>query len=86
MWRAYLIETMSGLVGPEVEMSTNGRLDITLNQIGSATVTVQKSSLEGITTRWLRPWAQGFLLTLEVDALGGEVPVFAGPITAPPDE
>ena len=86
MWRAYLIETMSGLVGPEVEMSTNGRLDITLNQIGSATVTVQKSSLAGITTRWLRPWAQGFLLTLEVDALGGEVPVFAGPITAPPDE
>lgn len=86
MWRAYLIEIMSGLVGPEVEMSTNGRLDITLNQAGSATVTVQKSSLEGITARWFRPWAQGILLTLEVDALGGEVPVFAGPITSPPDE
>ncbi len=86
MWRAYLIETMTGLKGPEVEMSTDGRLDITLNRIGSATVTVQKSSLEGITARWFRPWAQGFLLTLEVEALGGEVPVFAGPITSPPDE
>ena len=31
MWRAYLIETMSGLKGPEVEMSTNGRYDIILN-------------------------------------------------------
>ena len=86
MWRAYLIEIMSGLRGPEVEMSTNGRLDITLNQAGSATVTAQKSSLEGIAARWFRPWAQGFLLTLEVEALGGEVPVFAGPITSPPDE
>ena len=85
MWRAYLIETMSGLVGAEVEMSTNGRFDIILNGTGNATVTVQKSSLEGITKRWLRPWAQGFLLTLESEALG-EVPVFAGPITAPPDE
>ena len=65
-------------------MSTNGRVDITLNQAGSATVTVQKSSLEGISSRWLRPWAQGFLLTLEVQ--DDEVPVFAGPITAPPDE
>lgn len=85
MWRAYLIETMSGLKGPEVEMSTNGRYDIILNQAGAATVTVQKSSLEGITSRWLRPWAQGFVLTLESEAMG-EVPVFAGPITAPPDE
>src|SRR5690606_15481094 len=86
MWRAYLIETMTGLKGAEVEMSTNGRLDIVLNQAGSATVTVQKSSVEDIPPRWFRPWAQGFLLTLEVEALGGEVPVFAGPITAPPDE
>lgn len=85
MWRAYLIETMTGLKGAEVEMSTNGRFDITLNRVGAATVTVQKSSLEGITSRWLRPWAQGFLLTLESEALG-EVPIFAGPITAPPDE
>lgn len=85
MWRAYLIETMTGLRGAEVEMSTNGRFDITLNRAGAATVTVQKSSLEGITSRWLRPWAQGFLLTLESEALG-EVPIFAGPITAPPDE
>lgn len=85
MWRAYLIETMTGLVGAEVEMSTNGRFDIVLNGIGAATVTVQKSSLGGITARWLRPWAQGFVLTLESEALG-EVPIFAGPITAPPDE
>ena len=84
MWRAYLIEIMTGRVGAEVEMSTDGRLDITLNQAGSATVTVQKSSLEGIPSRWFRPWAHGFLLTLEVQ--GDEVPVFAGPITAPPDE
>lgn len=85
MWRAYLIETMTGLRGAEVEMSTNGRFDIILNQAGAATVTVQKSSLGGITSRWLRPWAQGFLLTLESEALG-EVPIFAGPITAPPTE
>lgn len=85
MWRAYLIETMTGLKGAEVEMSTDGRFDLILNQAGSATVTVQKSSLEGITARWLRPWAHGFVLTLESEALG-EVPIFAGPITAPPDE
>lgn len=66
-------------------MSTNGRLDITLNQTGLATVTVQKSSLDGITRRWIRPWAHGILLTLESEALG-ETPVFAGPITAPPAE
>lgn len=84
MWRAYLIEVMTGLRGPEVEMSTNGRLDMILNSSGSATVTVQKSSLEGISARWFRPWAQGFLLTLEV--ADEEVPVFAGPITSPPDE
>ena len=45
MWKAYLIEIMTGRVGAEVEMSTNGRLDITLNRAGSATVTAQKSSL-----------------------------------------
>ena len=85
MWRAYLIETMTGLVGAEIEMSTNGRHDTVLNQAGAATVTVQKSSLTTIPARWLRPWAQGIMLTFETES-EGEQPWFAGPITAPPDE
>src|SRR5690606_33033533 len=83
MWKAYLIETMTGLVGQEVEMSTNGRLEITLNEIEQATITVQKSSLAGVSARWLRPWAQGFLVTLST-WYGDERPVFAGPIKGPP--
>lgn len=85
MWRAYLIETMTGLIGAEVEMSTNGRHDMVLNQAGAATVTVQKSSLATIESRWLRPWAQGIMLTFETES-EGELPWFAGPITAPPAE
>ena len=48
MWRAYLIETMTGAVGREVEMSTDGRYDIRLNEIEEVQATVQKSSLRGL--------------------------------------
>lgn len=85
MWRAYLIETMTGLVGAEIEMSTNGRYDINLNAISRATVTMQKSSLTRIPSRWLRPWANGALLTFE-SAFHPETPILAGPFTAAPDE
>ena len=85
MWRAYLIEIMTGLVGAEIEMSTNGRYDITLNAVSHATVTVQKSSLTHIPSRWLRPWAHGVLLTFESEH-EPETPILAGPFTASPDE
>lgn len=85
MWKAYLIETMTGRLGAEIEMSTNGRYDIRLNQTEQATVTVQKSSLAGIQRRWMTPWRAGILVTFTTPD-EREHPVLAGPITSPPDE
>lgn len=85
MWKAYLIETMTGRVGAEIEMSTNGRHDIRLNETEQATVTCQKSSLAGIRRRWFTPWRGGILVTFTHDD-GTEVPWIAGPISSPPNE
>lgn len=91
MWKAYLIEVKTGLVGPEVEMSTNGRYDIMLNGIEAATVTVQKSSLRGIERKWMMPWQSGILVTFtrrdhEGREIGEEQPILAGPISNFPEE
>lgn len=85
MWKAYLFEVMTGLVGSEVEMSTNGRWDVRLNMTEQCQVTVQKSSLQGIGRRWWSPWRAGILLTFTA-AGQSEEPIAAGPIVSPPDE
>lgn len=85
MWRAYFIETMTGRVGKQFEMSTNGRFDITLNGTETGQVTAQKSTLEGVDPHWMTPWMAGILVTLTGND-GVERPIMAGPITAPPEE
>lgn len=80
---------MTGDVGPEVEMSTNGRWDVMLNDIERNTVTAQKSSLQRIEPKWYRPWSGGVLLTFTPrwqGEDGKETPIVAGPISAPPAE
>jgi len=91
MWRAYLIETMTGAIGREVEMSTDGRYDIRLNMVEEVQATVQKSSLRGVYRKWLEPWRAGMLFTFTPRDdkgrwVGEEVPVVAGPFTDAPEE
>lgn len=92
-WRAYFIHTMTGDVGPEVEMSTDGRWDVMLNDFERTTVTVQKSSLLRIEPKWFDAWSGGILLTFTPEwdygeglEVGEETPIVAGPISGPPSE
>lgn len=84
-WRAYFIETKTGLKGPEIEMSTNGRWDVRLNGHENCTVTVQKDSLRGIDREWWSFMRGGILLTFTTYD-GVERPIIAGPIRGFPSE
>lgn len=80
-WSVYLINVVSGQVGPRVDVSGT-QWDIPLNGIESLKTTIKKSSLPQLidTSKWLAPWWGGVLLKY------GDVPVFAGVITGQPQE
>lgn len=77
-WRAYLIHTRSGQIGPGLD-PVSGSWEIVLNGIESVTMTVRKRDLAGIERRWYSPWWGGVLLSFSDGAV--ETPVIAGPIT-----
>lgn len=83
-WRAYLIHTMDGTVGAQLDVSA-GAIGSTLNHFEDITVTASLASLEGVSRSWWSPWSGGVLVTHE-DEWTAEVPVAAGPIIRPVEQ
>lgn len=80
-WRAYLLETMTGLKGQQLDI-TGGSVGIELNAIEDIPVTASRASLDGVAPHWWAPWSGGVLVTWE-DEWIEETPIAAGPITRP---
>lgn len=83
-WRAYLIHTMDGRVGAQLDLS-GGTIKSTLNDIEDITVVASEASLDGVERSWWSPWAGGVLVTHE-DEWTSETPVAAGPIIRPVEQ
>lgn len=82
-WRAYLIRTVTGQLGPSLD-PVAGSWSVELNGNESGSVTVRKSDLGGVPPRWFTPWYGGVLFTYT--HAGIERPIVAGPITGWPSE
>lgn len=81
MWSAYLIQTVTGVIGPRVEFSSGVSWQIHLNDIENLTLNLEKSSLPKVDANtWLAPWWGGLLWKWN------DQPILAGPFTARPIE
>ena len=81
--RWYLIRTMTGEVGALLDGAT-GTWSDPLNGYGDLKVVVSRARLAEVERSWWAPWSGGLLVTRTTPH--GEQPVYAGPITAPPEE
>jgi hypothetical protein len=80
MWRTYLIQVVTGQIGPAVEFES-ASWSISLNETENFSGELKKSALPKIDKKeWLSPWKGGVLLTWN------DIPIFAGPIVARPTE
>lgn len=81
MWSAYLIQTVTGQVGPKVEFAPGVSWQIHLNDIENLSMNLEKSSLPKVdAATWLAPWWGGLLWKWN------DQPILAGPFTARPIE
>ena len=84
-WRAFLVETMTGVVGAQLDIAGTGSWSIPLNGIEEWNVTVGKDQLRRIDSwRW-GPWAGSILMAWETSD-GTLAPWLLGPIVQPPKE
>lgn len=80
MWSAYLFQTTSGNIGPQIDVSTQS-WSIGLNDIEKISITLNKKDLPKLDLRyWLDPWWAGVVL------LWNDFPIVAGPIISNPTE
>lgn len=82
MFVGYLCETITGLVGPRVEL-LSGSYERVLNGIGTWQATIPGTEAMAVPTRWLYPWVAS-LLVCHIGRDGQETPFGFGPITAMP--
>ena len=85
MWRAHLVQTMTGVVGAELRLAAEGTWTIPLNGIESFQVTVSKTQLAELHPLKWAPWVGSVVVSWERPD-GTLVPWVAGPITGPPAE
>lgn len=83
-WRAYLGLTMTGELGPQLDVS-GGSVTVELNGIESISVTCSRASLDGVERMWWSPWSGALVVTYESDDVD-EMVMVAGPIIDPPKE
>lgn len=80
MWSAYLFQTTTGNIGPQLEFE-NLSWSIELNGIEQIGLTLRKSELPNVRLdRWLSAWWAGVVLLWDGD------PIVAGPILTRPSE
>lgn len=82
MFVGYLCDTMTGTVGPRVEL-LSGSSERVLCGIGTWDATIPGSVAMSVAAKWLYPW-RASLLIMHVSANGTEVPWGFGPITSLP--
>jgi hypothetical protein len=80
MWTAYLMQTASGQIGPQISFDDLS-WSIELNGTDSIQISLRKSELPNVDrSLWLAPWWGGVVICWN------EVPIAAGPIIARPTE
>lgn len=84
MWRCYLGLTMSGAIGPLLDVSA-GTLTQTVNEHDNLSVTFSRASLAGVGREWWS-YRSGCLVVTYTDAHGVERIVSACPISGAPVE
>jgi len=62
VWAAWLCDTRTGLIGPQVPLATGGSWDVTLNDIDAVTLNLADGWLDTIPTQWWREWQGSILL------------------------
>lgn len=83
MFVGYLCETMTGTVGPRVDL-LGGSSERVLSGIGTWQATVPGSVAMNVPAKWIYPWISS-LLVCHVGDHGQEVPWSFGPITSLPN-
>lgn len=78
-WRVYLVRTITGELGPQVDPVT-GSWAIELNGTESGQLTIRKAELARLDRRWFAPWWASVLFTYTFD--GVERPIVGGPVTS----
>lgn len=81
-WKAFLVHTMTGTIGPQVSLKEGADLSISLSKESDASFSLDKTDLpKNINLDlWLDPWYSSLLITYEDRAL------FCGPIVSNPKE
>lgn len=82
MFVGYLCETMTGTVGPRVDL-LGGSCERVLSGIGTWQATIPGAVAMNVPAKWIYPWISS-LLVMHVDRKGNEVPWGFGPITSLP--
>lgn len=79
VWTAFLLHTVTGRIGPQVEIASLS-WTVSLNNLESLSASLKKSSMPTNAKVWLSPWWGSILVCY------GDVPIFAGPIISRPTE
>lgn len=83
-WRAYLTDTMSGDIGPQIPITGPGSWTIQLNGVESWTIPsvvadpITGWDLRRVERRWWMPWQASLVVTSDVT--GAELPILFGPL------
>lgn len=81
MWQAYLFQTTTGMVGPQIQLKPSATWSVSLNGTETGHFELSKSDLPPLDLKyWLAPWWAGVLLTYN------DTPIYAGPIIGRPYE
>lgn len=83
MFVGYLCETMTGTIGPRVDL-LSGNYERVLSGIGTWQATIPGSVAMSVPARWIYPWISS-LLVMHVNHDGSETPWGFGPITSLPN-
>lgn len=81
-WRVFTVQTMTGIVGEELPVSTEGSWNIPLNGIEEWSVTVPRSALREMEPTWWSPWQASTLVCWD-SPTQGLVPWLFGPLVSP---
>lgn len=81
-WKAFTVQTMTGIVGEELPLSGEGSWTIPLNGVEEWSLTVPRSVLREMEPTWWSPWQASVLVCWDSPMLG-LVPWLFGPLVSP---
>lgn len=84
MWAAWLADTITGTLGPQIPLLHSGKVDTPLNGVESWSVTLPNGWLRHVDKRWWTPWRASILIGHVSDLLPEVTAWCFGPITDPP--